>query len=810
MQFLFRDILHSLRTLTRQPGFSTTAILTLALGIGCNTAVFSVADVFLFRPLPFKDLERLVMVLESTPRSISGWNDAAPANFVDWKRQARCFEHLVAYNWKAMNLTGEGDPERLRGFAVSPGFFETLGISPALGRTFLQEEEEPGKDAVVLLSFGLWQRRFGGDARLLGRTVQLDGRSHAVVGIMPASFDFPPSAEFWKPLALTPRESGVRNVRYLLPMARLKAGVSREQAAAEMAEISERLEQQYPNANAASRVQLVPLRDFVVRQQNQSFMRLLMGASGLVLLIACANVSSLQFARASARQREMAIRLALGASRGRLLRLLLNESVLFALLGCVLGCLAAVWAVDAIRSSIPPELAVLVAGWKEMSVNGRALAFSAAISILAGVFAGLWPALRLSRTETMDRLRTGGRTFGGRSTRRARNALVIAQASLAIMLLAGAGLISKGFAALMVVQPGLKPESLLTFHLPLPESKVGPISEWAAQHELYLERLRRLAGLSRLAAASTIPYQFVRRRGSEFSLEGEPPPPPNEPRIAQTSVISVDYFDTFRIPLQRGRAFTERDRDGAAGVAIVSEAFAHRYFGGRDPVGQRIKAGDLAAPNPWISIVGVAGDVRDGPFDRQAIPLVYRPYLQAPVREMVYALRAGPAPLKMVAAVRAAIQGVDPDQPVFDVMTMQKRIANRLTALEVVAGLMTALGALALVLSTVGLYGVIAFVVSDGRQEIGIRMAFGARPADILVRTLGQGLTLAGISVVVGLAGALALGRLLASLIFGVSPSDSFILVSVPLLLTAVALCACYLPARRAAGVDPAVALRSE
>jgi putative ABC transport system permease protein len=797
--------------LRKTPGFTAVAVIALALGIGANTAIFSVAEAFLLKPLPFHDLDRLVMVLELRPHETTDTNSVAPATYLDWQAQSHSFESLGGFVWNEVSLTGEGVPQKVQGFNVSANFFEVLGANAALGRTFRAGEDQPGREREAVLSHGLWVRRFGGNPNVIGKTVRLDNHSYEVIGVMPPDFDFPKSAELWMPLAFTASDRTNRSQRYVEPMARLKPGVTVEQAQAEMRGIAQQISVRYPETNRGWSVRVMPMRLYAIGDLTQQYTLMLLGAVGFVLLIVCANVANLQFARASRREHEIAVRVALGAGRASIVRLLLTESVLLALAGAVPGLWLANWALDLILKAMPPDVAKYIGGWEQIRLDTGAVAFTLCVAVLAGVVAGLAPALKSSRPDLEETLKEGARgSSGSRSTHRLRDGLVVAQVSLALVLMAGAGLMVKGFSSLMTVHQHLAPESILMMHLSLPDSDRYKTPQQVAA--FYDEALRQLSSIPRVqsAAALTSPpfsdnytARMIEIEGRVFADSGDKP-------IALYEAVSPDFFGMMAVPLRDGRLFDARDTFDAPQAVIVSANLARRYWPGESALGRHIRIAPAGEQDPWLTIVGVAGDVQYSWMHTAPEQAVYRPYAQAGRHFSSLALRVSGDPMQIADTVRRRMATVDPDLPLYDVKSLAQVIHESTIGLAYVAVMMAVIGALGLVLSAVGVYGVMAYAVAERTHEFGVRLALGAGPGRILRLILGRGarLTLAGL--VIGLPGALGLAHLLASLLYGVGAGDAPTFLATSLLLAVVAALACYVPARRAAHTDPMESLRYE
>ena len=806
---MLQDSRYAFRMLIKNKSYTAVAVLALALGIGANTAVFSVTDAFLLKPVALPDLNSLVMLMEQAPGQTAFWSDVSPANYSDWKRQSRSFAELSPHHWDEVNLTGSGDPERMRIVRAAANFFDVLGAKAMLGRTFLAEDEQAGKNQIVVLSYGLWERHFGSDRGIVGKTIKLDGMTHTVVGVMDKKFNFPVSAEMWTPLALDPKASQVRDRHYLQIAARLNPGVSLPQASAEMATVARRLAVQYPETNRGWSAQVIPMRFFVTGDLTTNYTLMLMVAVGFVLLIACANVANLQFARGAARQREFAMRTALGAGRWRVVRQLLTESIALSLLGAGAGLALAEWGVELILHYMPANIARYIAGWNEIQLDARSFAFALSVAVASGILSGLAPALQASKPDLNETLKESGRgTSAGRSRQRVRGLLVVSELALALVLLIGAGLMVKGVQTLLAVQQPYDPSHVLSIEINLSETKYKARPQRAEFYERVLQQLQTVSEIESAAVVRSLPYGDGLRRDA-IRIEGRQVEKGEFP-AAQLEPVSPDYFRLMRIPLREGRLLGERDGAASLPVAVVSEAMVRRYWPGQSALGRRIKVGPPDSENPWLTVVGVVKDVYYNWFDKDPQPVLYQSYHQAATGWTTLAIRSYGDPTRIVSAVRGQIAKVDPDQPLAEIRTLERVMSDSVLGLSYVAVMMTVLGVIALLLSAVGVSGLMAYSVTERTHEIGVRLALGAQRAAVLRMLVRRGMLLSAAGLAIGFTASLFLARLMSRLIFGVSATDWSTFGGTLLALAAVALGASYIPARRASRLDPTSALRHE
>jgi putative ABC transport system permease protein len=812
MEALLKDIHYAFRQLIKHPGFSLIAILVLALGIGANTAIFSVVNAVLLRPLPYRAPEKLVWLWGTNPLNDIPKESASYPDFADWREQAQSFETMAAYARTSPILTeGDGEPERLPGAAVIGDFFSVLGVEPALGRKFLPEENEQGKGRVVILSHDLWQRRFGADPKVAGRQITVNGNPHTVVGVMPAGFQDPAPAarkavQMWLPLTVSDNMRSSRRSDFLYVIARLKPDATIDRARAEMKGIASRLEKQYPETNTSWSVIVESLHETLTGDIRPALL-LLLGAVAFLLLIACANVANLLLARASSRQREISIRAALGASRGRVIRQLLTENILLSVAGGALGLVIAVWGIHVLLALSPGNIPRL----DSIGIDGQVLLFTLGMSLVTGVIFGLAPALTASKANLNDTLKEGGRgAMEGASGRRMRNVLAVAEIALSLVLLVGAGLLIRSFMQLQQVKPGFNPQHVLSVELSLPPAKYKEDAQVNQFFDQLLAAVAQQPGVEAATVSTDLPLggnaDFL-----AFSVEGRPLLPTDKTPDAEARVISPDYFRTLQIPVRNGRVFTDRDVAGVPDVAVINETLARKYFPGADPIGKRVTFGDPKAPDvEWFTVVGVVGDVHGTRLSEEPYAQIYTSYRQTPRRAFTLIVRTAGEPSLMLKQIREQIWSLDRQQPLYNVRTFDQVLAQAVARPRFNMLLIAILAGVALVLAAVGIYGVISYSVTQRTHEIGIRMALGANATDVLKLVVGQGMLLAGIGLALGLIAAFAVTRIMSSLLFGVSATDPPTYFGLALLLGAIAFLACYLPARRATKVNPVTALRAE
>jgi putative ABC transport system permease protein len=807
---LWQDLRYGARMLLRQPGFTLIAVLTLGLGIGANTAIFSVVNAVLLRAFPYGDADRLVIMWEKEARNEQ--NVISPANFFDWREQQSVFTELAAFNDTRNSLSGDGAPEEIVGQVATDNLFSVLGVNALLGRTFTPEDSKPGQNAVVVLSYGLWRRRFGADPNVVGRKVILNAVDHTVIGVMPPDFKWHvrknsqtgQAAELWTPWAIS---SGFKQFRgrFICAVARLKNGVTLSQARAEMGVIAARLEERHKQFNRGYSVNLVPLREQFAGEIRRALL-VLMGAVGFVLLIACANVANLLLARAASRQKEIAVRAAMGANRGRIARQLLTESVLLAALGGGAGLLLAWLGASALVKLSPPELG----DFQNVEISVPVLGFTFVMAVLTGVIFGLAPAFEASNIKLNDTLKEAGRSLAGASrSQRLRGALVVAEVALALVLLVGAGLLTRSFLRLQGVETGFNARKVLTMRVALPSSSYNDDAKRINFFTQALERMRTLPGVEAVGAINFTPFLGL-GSSTGFDIEGRSKSSPDQ-ADGGTGVCITDqnFFRALQIPLKRGRLFTEQEVREQRNVVVINEALARKYFPNEDPLGKRIKI-MMRPPHTPTEIIGVVEDMKHTQLDRAAEPMSYWPIAQLPYPFMTFVLRARGDATAVTAAARNVIQTLDPQQPVGEARTLDSLVGNSIARQRFNTLLLAVFAVVALSLSAIGIYGVMSYSVTRRTHELGVRVALGASARDVLKLVLRQGMKLALAGVGIGLLGALALTRLLKTLLFGVSATDPLTFALIALSLALVALLACYLPARRATKVDPMAALRCD
>ena len=815
MNGLIQDLRYAVRQLRKSLGFTAVAVITLALGIGANTAIFSVVNGVLLRPLAFKDPGRLVRVWHVPPaKSFPGVPtfSVSAANYLDWERQNQVFEGMAIYTYHGFTFTGTDKPEQVGACAASSGFFSTLGVQPVLGRVFTPEEDQPGRSSVVVLSHRLWQEHFGSNPAIVGRNIEMDGQSYLVAGVMPASFQFPDFAQMWTPMAWTDKERAVRGEHHSVVVARLKPGVDLKQAQAEMNTISGRLEQQYPEDNKGWGAVVVPLHDDMVSDVRPALL-VLLGAVAFVLLIASVNVANLALARTFSRQKEIAIRTALGASSARVLRQILTESVLLALAGGALGLTYAHAGVRLIMAFLADKLPHST----EVGLDAKVLGFTAAISVAAGILAGALPALRLTRENVSQALKQGlGRTDAASSGRGTRSILVVVEVALSLILLVGAGLMIRSFQSLHAVNPGFDSHNVLTMSAMVSRAKFPAPAQQASFFEQVLQRVRALPGVESAGVIDDIPLD---NGGSHqpVAIEGRPLLPMSEQPEVDVRLTSPGYMSALHIPILRGRDFSDTDRAGRPAVVLISESMARQFWPGEDALGKRLTL--TFFPDAVREVVGVVGDVKIDSLDQtRPSATLYFPLDQVSVPAnggwssfpMTLVVRSASGPAGIVSAVSNAVHEVDREMPLRDILTMEDLVANSLSQQRFNMLLLGAFAALALLLAAVGIYSVLSYNVKRSVREIGIRLALGARLGDVLRGVVFEGMKPALLGVAVGTAGALVLGRVLSSLIYQVKPTDPVTFLAVTALLALIALLASIIPAYRATKVDPMVALRYE
>ena len=817
METLIQDLRYGVRTLIKSPLFSCVAIVALALGIGANSAVFSVVNSVLLRPLQFKDPGQLVMLWGKFDKEGIPQNWISQPELFDLKDQCQSYEDLAAYTTGGANLTGTGEPVRVSSAIVSPGFFQILGLRPTIGRTFVPEEEQPANSKVAVLGYGLWQSRFGGDPGVTSQTVQLNGETYSILGVMPAGFDFPEHSDLWVPLALDRANLQSRGSHYLQLIGRRKPDASLTQAQSELDGVARTLEEQYPQnypSDSGFGLFAVPMQEQVVGEIRPALI-VLLAAVALVLLIACANVANLLLARATVREREVAVRTALGATRARIIRQLLTESTLLAITGGAVGLLLAFICVKLFVAFGPRDIPRL----EEISLDRTVAFFSLGLALLTGLIFGLAPALHISRTDLHEALKEGGRAVVGSGRHRLRKMLVVSEVAIALVLLVGAGLMIQSLRRMLEVDPGFRTENVLTMRLALPQTRYRENNDIIRFYKELFDRVAALPGVESSGAVSHLPLSGAYTSGT--TIVESPASGPGTLTIqgypyieADRRIVSPGYFTAMGIKLIDGRLLEDSDSENAPPVAVIDETFAKRFWPDGDAVGKRVVVGGTQQQLNWGRIVGVVSHVKHYALQKDGREQIYFPYLQRPTRSMFLAIRTTSDPKSLEGSVRAALQSIDREQPIYSVQSMGQLLSASVAQPRLNGILFAAFGVIAVILAVVGIYGVMSYSVEQRTHEIGVRMALGAQRRDVLRLVVGQGfgLTLMGVVIGAGLsiAAALAFTRVMSALLFRVAATDPMTLVLVSLLLAAVALVACMLPARRAANCDPMIALRNE
>lgn len=802
MRHLLADVRHASRTLWKAKGFAAVAVLCLGLGIGATATIFGMINAFMLRPFPFRDEGSVVAVYASRPGQGVDEGGLSLADFADWRRESRTLAAIAIYSDGNFNVAGPGNdrPDLVKGAWVSPALFPMLGVHPALGRAFTAEEERPGGDGVVLLSHRLWRRRFGGDPGVIGRPVVVAGRARTIVGVMPAGWNFPQTHDLWLPQTLDPAGEP-RGQRGHDAIARLAPGVTMAQAEAELAAIAGRLARAYPQTNGGWSARLTTWRERMVDRYG-AILYIFLGVVFFVMFIACANVANLLLARAGARRKEMALRTALGAGRGRIVRQLLTESLLLAVAGGALGVLLSLWGTDVMVAAIPYELPF----WMRFDLDWRVLGFAVAVSTASGVAFGLAPALQLSRPDLHEALKDGGRgTTAGRGGGRLRGALVVSEVALSLVLLVGATLMMRSLLALQAADPKFDASRLLTMRLPLSSDAYATPGRRAAYFRRVLGAVRALPGVEGATVVNYVPLEGS-NTSTSIEIEGRAAPPGEELDVAYRSVAD-DYFRALGVPLAAGRPFAAREAAESSAVAVINDVMARRYWPNGDALGRRLRRGEDA---PWLTVVGIVPEIRQRELDERPQPQLYLPYPMSPQRTMTLMVRTAGDPAAATAAVRDAVRSVDAGVPVAEAMTMRQLLHRSVWQPRLFGGMFAVFALVALALAAAGVYGVVAYSVSQRTHEFGVRMALGAAGRDVVRLVVRQGARLALVGIALGVLGAAALSGLLRRMLYGIAPTDPLTFAAVPLTLAAVALVASWIPARRATRVDPMEALRSE
>jgi putative ABC transport system permease protein len=807
MRTIGLDIRHACRAIVKRPSLSAIVLVTLALGLGANAAVFSIIDALVLRPFTMRDVDRITLLTYSRADDPGRREAVSPADFLDWKRQVDVFERLAAFeSWDA-NLVGRDEPEAVQGFRVSADFFPALGVEPVMGRGFLPAEEQRGNHRRVMLGHGLWERRFAGDRTIVGRSVDIDGSMYEVVGIAPEGFDFPLGAQLWAPLSFGATAAVNRRLLSLTVIGRLDRQRTLQDAKAQIAVVGERLEREHPDTNRGREARVYTLSEGMMDIGLGPILSMWQASACLVLLIACANVANLLLALGAERQREMAVRLAMGASRTRVVRERLIESGVLAL-AAVPAALLITWAsLRMITAYMPPKIARFVAGWHQLDVDGRLVMFTILLALGTALIFGAVPAFQASRSKLAESLKEGGRSStAGAGRLRFRRALVAAEMALALPLLVASALSILTVHRFLYGPQGYEPNQLLTLQAVLASGRYTDGAAYRQFATASVDRLARIPGVQGAAAINIMPAGG-NNSGRSIEIDGRPNPDPSNPPAVDYRVATPDVFSVLQIPIIRGRAFTGADREDTQPVAVITESLAARYFPDTDPIGRRIRVG---INGPWVTVVGIAGDVIHDWFARRNYPTLYRPFLQAPTAFMALVVRTHGSPASIAADARGAIRAIDPAQAVFDLQPMRETLKERTLGLQYLGAVMLVFGGIAIVLAVTGVYGVMAYMVTQRTHEIGVRMALGATRRDVLGLAVRQSATLTAIGVAAGVGLSFALGRLIEAGLLGVTSHDPRIVGGLATVLVLAAMSAGYLPARRAASLDPMVALRTE
>ncbi|HJR63776.1 MAG TPA: ABC transporter permease [Gemmatimonadaceae bacterium] len=806
MTDISQDLRFGSRTLARSPGFTALAVVCIALGIAMTTTIFSWVNSILLRPLPYERAHELAAIYARyAARGVTGANIGYP-DYIVWRDDNRTFAQLGMWTWTTLTLSGEGEPERLEGAEVSSNLFGVLGVRPILGRSFIPDDERPGQNRVVMLGYGVWQRRYAGDRSIVGKSITADALTYTVIGVMPRGFAFPDRGQVWVPLTINETALAHGNRYWAGAIGRLKPGVTLAQAQADLDRLSAVLQREDVEANFGWDAEVVPLRDDLVGDLRRPLM-IFLGAVAFVMLIACANVANLLLARGAARQREIAIRVAIGAGRRRIVRQLLTESLLLAVIGGAAGAVLSIFAVRLLRLAFPDEVPFYI----QLGVDGATLVFAIVLTALTGLLFGVVPALRSTSLPIVDSLKQGTHGAGdGVSRSRLRSSLVVGELALSLVLMIGATLLIRSYRSLHETPLGFDQEGILSLRVTLPEGKYRNRAMRAEFYDRLLERLRALPGVETVGSAQGIPFSGWNVRAG-MNIEGRPVRPPGEELVVHYQYVTPDYFKAIGVPLLRGRWLTPADRDTLAPVGLINETFARTEFAGEDPIGRRVTQGTPNSESRWITIVGVVGEFRHYRLPEPMGPAIYHPYHEWPTLTQGVVLRTALAdPLSLVPAVRGAVRELDSDVPVYRIQTLEEVVDASLWRQRLQGQVLGVFAALAMLLATVGIYGVISYGVTQRTREVGVRMALGASRRDVVTLVVAHGARLAVLGMAIGLAGALALTRLLSSLLYGVKATDPLTFAIVPVVLGLAAIVASYVPARRASRVDPLVAMRAE